>query len=330
MPLRHALLAVTVALLWGLNFIAIDLSLVTFPPMFLVALRFALLAVPTLLFIPRPNVPWRWLIGYGLGFGVLQFGFLYWGMVEGMPPGLASLVLQASAPFTVLLGAVFFREKLTPLRGAGIGIALCGLAVVGWQRAENAALLPFLLVLAGALGWAFGNICNRQAHTTEPFKLMMWMTVVPPIPMVALSLIVEGPARIGASFQAIPTGAGLLALDGLAFTVLIATVVGSGIWTWLMSKHAAGLVAPFSLLVPVFAMPVAWLVFRETVTAGEMVGAALVIVGVLVAAWFARPAAVPTIVPAETPVSEESLCSNSDGPSPKTPASERPQPARLG
>ena len=104
MPISHRLLAVSVAVMWGLNFIAIDASLSQFPPFLLVALRFALIAVPTLLLVPRPQVPLRWLLGYGLGFGTLQFLFLYWGMAVGMPAGLASLVLQSSAPFTCSWG----------------------------------------------------------------------------------------------------------------------------------------------------------------------------------------------------------------------------------
>ena len=131
MPVRHVLLAIGVTAMWGFNFIAIHLSLNAFPPFLLAALRFSLIAIPTVLFVPRPRVHWRWLIGYGLGFGIIQFAFLYWGMAAGMPPGLASLVLQASAPFTVLLGAVFLRERMSRMRTVGIVIAVAGLFVVG-------------------------------------------------------------------------------------------------------------------------------------------------------------------------------------------------------
>lgn len=131
MPPRHVVLAVTVAVLWGVNFLAIHASLEQFPPLFLVALRFALTAVPTLILVPRPRVPWRWLVGYGLGFGTLQFLFLYLGMAAGFPTGLSSLVLQASAPFTVVLGTLLLRERLGARRLIGVGVATAGLAVVG-------------------------------------------------------------------------------------------------------------------------------------------------------------------------------------------------------
>ena len=149
MPLRHTLLAVSVAVLWGLNFLAIHASLEHFPPIFLVALRFVVLAVPTILLVPRPQVPLRWLVGYGLGFGTLQFFGLYLGMAAGFPAGLASLVLQASAPFTVVLGVLLLRERLTPRRALGVGVAVAGLALVGLSRAEATSWGPFLLVVLG-------------------------------------------------------------------------------------------------------------------------------------------------------------------------------------
>lgn len=271
----------SVAVMWGLNFLAIDASLQQFPPMLLVSLRFAVLAIPALLFVPRPQVPVRWLLGYGVGFGILQFAFLFWGMAIGMPAGLASLVLQASAPFTVLLGAVLLRERLTPLQVAGILVAVGGLTVVGWYRFENAALLPFLLTLAGAFGWALGNICNRQARTVEPLKLTFWMSVVPPVPMLLVSLVVEGPAQIAASFEGLGTRTGVLALVGLAYTALIGTIAGSGVWSWLMARHPAGIVAPFSLLVPVVGMSAAWVVLGQAVSVTELGGAVLIVGGVL-------------------------------------------------
>lgn len=293
MPTRDRLLALIVVLCWGLNFPAIHLSLEQFPPFFLVALRFALLAIPTVLFVPRPQVPWRWLLGYGLGFGVLQFAFLYLAMDTGMPTGLASLVLQSSAPFTVLIAGVWLRERITGRQALGIGIAVAGLAGIALVRAAGGAqagLLPVLLTLCGGLGWAFGNVCSRQARTTEPLRFMLWMSVVPPLPMLALSLLVDGPAAIGRSLTTLTTGTAAWALAGLAFTVLIATVVGSGIWTSLLARHPSSVVAPFSLLVPVVGFVSSWLAFDERPAPAELVLGAVIITGVLIASAPGRAA----------------------------------------
>ena len=284
MPPRDRLLAGLVALIWGLNFPAIHWSLEQFPPFFLVALRFALLAVPTVLLVPRPGVPWRWVLGYGAGFGVLQFLFLYLAMDSGMPSGLASLVLQSSAPFTVVLGAALLRERLNGRQVAGVGLAVAGLAGIAVHRADlgaGAMLLPVVLTLCGGLGWALGNLCSRQARAPQPLRLTLWMTVVPPLPMLAVSLLVEGPTRISTSLTTLGSGRGALALAGLAFTVLIATVVGSGIWTTLMSRHPSSTVAPFSMLVPVVGILASWSLFDERVYAVELACGALVVAGVL-------------------------------------------------
>jgi len=283
MPISHRLLAVSVAVMWGLNFIAIDASLGQFPPFLLAALRFAIIAVPTVLLVPRPQVPVRWLLGYGIGFGTLQFLFLYWGMAVGMPAGLASLVLQSSAPFTVLLGAVAFRDRVSARQLVGLGVATLGLAVVGWSQAQAAAFAPFLLVLAGGFGWAIGNVSNARAKAPNPLHLTLWMSVVPPVPMALLSLVVEGPDAIARSFA--PGPHMIPALLGLAYTVLVGTLAGSGIWTWLMARHPAGMVAPFSMLVPVVGLSASVVLLDEEVGAATVLGAALVILGVL---WGAR------------------------------------------
>lgn len=283
MPTRHVLLAVLVSVVWGLNFIAIHESLEYFPPLFLVGLRFLVIAVPTVLLVPRPAVPVRWLVGYGLGFGTLQFIGLYLGMTAGFPTGLASLVLQSSAPFTVVLGAVLLRERLSPARVAGIAVAVAGLALVGVDRAAATSWGPFLLVVLGGLGWAFGNLASRLAAAPNPLHLTLWMSVVPPLPMFALSLVAEGPDRIGDALTGSLTAAAGPAWLGLAYTVVAGTILGSGIWVWLMARHPAGLVAPFSMLVPVTGLLAGWALLGETPTWLALLGGVLVIGGVLAA-----------------------------------------------
>jgi O-acetylserine/cysteine efflux transporter len=300
---RDRLLAAVVAVVWGLNFPAIAVALEQFPPFFLVALRFALIAVPTVLLVPRPTVPLRWLVGYGVGFGVLQFLFLFLAMDTGMPPGLASLVLQSSAPFTVLLAGLLLRERLTPRQIAGVTLAVAGLAGIAVHRAGldgGAALVPVLLTLCGGLGWAVGNLCNRQARATEPFRLMLWMTVVPPAPMLLLSLTLEGPAAIAESFTGLGERQGLLALGGLAFTVVIATLLGSGIWTALMARHPSSTVAPFSMLVPVVGIGSSWLLLDDATSWPEIALGAVVIAGVLLGSGGRRatPAGAPLLASA--------------------------------
>ncbi len=297
--------------MWGVNFVAIHESLLAFPPLFLVALRFGLIAVPTLLFVPRPAVRTRWLIGYGLGFGTLQFLGLYLGMAAGFPSGIASLVLQSSAPFTVVLGALLLRERISGRSAAGIAVAVVGLVVVGVARGAVGSWWPFLLVVMGGFGWALGNLATRLAAAPNPLHLTLWMSVVPPLPMLALSFAFEGPHRVGAALSASLTAAALPAWAGLAYTVLVGTVAGSGAWVWLMSRHPAGRVAPFSMLVPVTGLTAAWLALGERPQPLELVGGAAVVGGVLWAGLqrSPSPAAAPVDAQPDTarPLSRSSV-----------------------
>src|SRR4051794_11270348 len=286
-PMRDRLLALFVAVCWGINFPATALALEHFPPLFMVALRFGLVAIPSLLFVPRPRVALRWLIGVGLGIGLLQFAFLYLGMAAGMPSGLASLVLQASAPFTVLLAGLWLRERLTRRQAVGIGVAVLGLAVIALHRAQVAALLPVVLTLCGALGWAFGNVCSRQARAPQPFHLTLWMSVVPPLPMLILSLLVEGPDRVGQALRTSATLAALPSVLGLLYIVVMATLLGYGLWNSLLARHPSSVVAPFSMLVPVVGVLSSWLLLGERIDLTELMAGAAVVGGVLLGS---RPA----------------------------------------
>lgn len=302
MTTRDRLLGLTVVVLWGLNFLAIRIGLDHFPPFFFAALRFAVIAIPVLVFIPRPAVRVRWLLLYGTGFGILQFAFLFTAMRIGMPTGLASLVLQSSAPFTVVLGAVLLRERLRPVQVAGLAVAVLGMIVIGADRLAHATLLPVLLTLAGGLGWAFGNIGARQAGADspgfDPLHLTLWMSVIPVLPLLALSMAVEGPdTGFRALGAAVSSTAGLPALAALAYIAILATVCGSGLWTYLMSRYPAGTVAPLSLLVPVVGIGAAWVALDEQPSVTALVGGAIVIAGAFAATTTRRVRGIADPVP---------------------------------
>jgi O-acetylserine/cysteine efflux transporter len=130
---------------------------------------------------------------------------------------------------------------------------------------------------------------------------MLWMSVVPPLPMLALSLVVDGPAAIGRSLTTLGTATGAWALAGLAFTVLVATVVGSGIWTALLARHPSGVVAPFSMLVPVVGIGASWAFLSERPSAPELALGAVVVGGVLIATRPPRRAAPSPVAPGAAP-----------------------------
>ncbi len=128
MPAGHAALAAAVAVVWGVNFVVIDVALGTFPPLLLVALRFTLVVIPAVFLVGRPGVGWRWVVAIGATIAAGQFGFLFIAMDQGLPAGLASLVLQLQVFFTVLLAMATLGERPRPLQLVASGIAFAGIA----------------------------------------------------------------------------------------------------------------------------------------------------------------------------------------------------------
>lgn len=287
MPLRHTLLAVAVAAGWGINFVVIDVGLDSFPPLLFVALRFVLTAFPAVLLVGRPGTGWKAVVGVGLFTSTGQFGLLFVAIDQGLPAGLASLVLQVQAVFTILLAVVLLGERPARRQLAGAVLATAGIGVIALGRGGDVALLALLAcVLAGA-SWGLGNVVMRRARPQAPLALIVWSSLVPPIPLAGASLAFEGSGAWGDALGDVGAS-GLLALG---YIVVVATFFGYGSWTWLMARHPASTVAPFTLLVPVVGIAAAWIALGERPGGLELAGAAVVLAGLVLVTgvWTGRP-----------------------------------------
>jgi O-acetylserine/cysteine efflux transporter len=273
----HVALAVLVAAIWGLNFVVVEVGLDDFPPLLLSALRYTLASLPVLLLRGGAGVPWRWVLAVGGAIGVVKFSLLFVGMDIGMPAGLASLVLQVQAFFTLGFAAVLLRERIRGAQVAGLALATVGLVLVASGLDGVATPAGFALVVAAAAAWGVGNVAIKRAAPGDPLRFMTWMCLIPPLPLFALSLAFEGPREVGDALAGIDLG-GLAAVAYIAFA---ATTVGWGLWAYLMRSYSAGTVAPFSLLVPVFGLGFAALLLGEPLTVRVVVAAVLVVSGVL-------------------------------------------------
>lgn len=280
---RHSGLALLVAILWGVNFVAIDLGLhpdgAHMPPLLFVAMRFTLVVFPCIFFIRKPDVSWKAIIGVGLLMSAGQFGLLYLAMALGMPAGLASLVLQAQVLLTVLLAAGILAERPTRRQLAGVVLGIAGLAVVAVGRSLVAPLLPLMIVLAAALSWAGGNVVARKAKAASGLGLVVWSGAVVPLPLAGLSLLVDGPAAVSDALLQLQPVTMLSAL----YTAVFGSLIGYGIWNRLLGLYPSSAVVPFTLLVPVVGMTTAWLVLSEVPSAAEVGGGLLLLAGVATA-----------------------------------------------
>jgi O-acetylserine/cysteine efflux transporter len=277
-------LALLVVVVWGLNFVVIKVGLHNMPPLMLAGLRFLLVAFPALFFVARPKIPFRLLLGYGLTISFGQFAFLFCAINFGMPAGLASLVLQAQAFFTIILGALVFGERLQGKQLAGIALAVVGVLVLAEAslNGQHVALLGFLLTLAAAFCWASGNIFNKKIMQLETrpavMSLVVWSALIPIVPFMAASYLLDGPTVMLHSLVTLD----LTTILSLFYLAFVATIVGYGIWGALLGRYETWRVAPLSLLVPVVGIASAALLLDEKLGALQLVGALLVMAGLYI------------------------------------------------
>jgi O-acetylserine/cysteine efflux transporter len=273
MPRSHVLLAVVVAVVWGVNFVMIHVGLSDVPPLLFAALRFAVVAFPAVLFVRRPRVALRWVLGVGLFLSAGQFGLAFLSMAHGLPAGLASLVLQMQVLFTIAFAVAFLGERPRRAQVGGSVLALAGMAVIAVGRGGTVPLGALALCVGAAASWGIGNIFVRRAQAPDPIALLVWSSLVPPIPLALLSVLSGERAPV----------VGIGGVGALLYIVVGATYFGYGSWFWLLGRHPASRVAPFTLLVPPVGIAAAWALLGERPGASELAGAAVVLAGLVIA-----------------------------------------------
>ncbi len=271
---RDILAAVSVAVVWGLVFIAIKVGVGETSPLMLSALRFVFAAIPIIFFVKPPKAPASAVAAYGLLIGVGQFGLLFIAIHDGFPVGLASLVIMSQAFFTIGLAWLLLREWPRRTQLLGAAVALVGMAAIGSARLAGASFWPFLLVILAAAFWGSGNVLAKTVGKVDMLAFTVWSSLAAPLPLILLSLAVDGAGPFVA--LAHPTWR-------LAASVLVVayagTVFGYALWARLLAHYSAATVAPFALLVPVVGMVAGAVVFGETMRPVELLGGVLVMAG---------------------------------------------------
>ncbi len=275
LPLRPALLALAVVAVWGTNFVVIKYALAALPPLWLATLRFALAFLPAALFIARPAVPWRALAAYGVLIGAGQFGLLYLAMRADITPGLASLVIQTQVFFTIGLAVALGRERLRAVQGVALLMGAAGLALIAWRNDSGTTPAGLAMVLLAALAWACGNTVSQRVGKVPILGFVVWSSVFAVPPLLALSLLIDGPAAIAAGLERAGWGTWAAVLWQSAGN----TLFGYGAWAWLLARYPAATVSPMALLVPVFGMGASALLLGEALPGWKLLAAGLVIGG---------------------------------------------------
>lgn len=278
-----------VVMIWGFNFVAIKIGLSGFPPLFMVVVRFTLVFFPAALFVKRPKIPARYLMVYGFFLGIGQFGFLFYAISIGLPAGVASVLLQSQVVFTLILSAVLLKEKIAEIQILGILISVFGVLYLGgvFHAGSGLPLVPFFLAILAAFCFGASNVAYRVIHdynqshgqVTDVTGILVWTGLYIPLPMLAISLVLETPAVIWSAITQLQ----LPAMVSIAYSVLLSTFVAYGLWNRLISRFSASRIAPFSLLVPIAGIIGAVLFLGEAVSLRQSFGILITIAGLVVA-----------------------------------------------
>ena len=290
MKRRDLILALLVVIVWGANFTVIKLGLAGLPPMLLVALRYTFAAVPAIFFVKRPDIGWKYIIAYGMAVGVGQFSCLFYAMNIGMPAGTSSVILQSQAFFTLIFAAVLLKEHLRIFHALGVIISAIGLFFIsgniGSGQMSSLPLGALFLTLLAAAFWGISNIIVRfaskqaasQGKTIDMFGLVVWSSLVPPLPLFIFALILDSPETLLNIVLGL-SGQSIFAILYLSF---MATLFGFGLWSFLLSKYPAGKVAPLSLLVPITGLITARTVLGEQLMPIQWLGCGIIILGLII------------------------------------------------
>ncbi len=281
-------LAVLVAVIWGLAFVASRIALDEFSPPLMTALRFAIAAVPCLV-VRKPDVSWPLLIAISGTLFLGQFLAQPYGLAHGVPVGLTAVIVQSQALFTIAFAVIAFREMPTAVQSAGIAIATVGLLMICGTVGFDFSVGAFAVLMISPVSFAIGNLLLRRARDVPMFDLFAWLCLVPPLPLLALALVTDGPGETWHSLAHMSW----IGLVCMFFLGGISTSIAYWLWGRLLRDHTATQVVPFALLVPFVGAAASSLVFGETFGPLRLFGMVTVVCGIAVMLMSKRPQAVP-------------------------------------
>jgi O-acetylserine/cysteine efflux transporter len=258
-------------------FVATRIGLDSFSPPQLTALRFLIAAVPALA-LPRPALSWARLIAIGATLFAGQFLLQFFAFVNGLPPGLAALLVQTQALFTIVFAAIALHERPTGRQTSGVVVAFAGLLLILLTVGHDLTVVGFCLAMGSAISWGIGNVLLKQVGDVDMLPLVVWLSLVPPLPSLALALWLDGPAGLAHT----ASGASWASIVAALYLGSVATILAYAIWGRLLRRYPAAAVTPFALLIPFVGGGASALVFGERFGALRLAGMALVLLGIAV------------------------------------------------
>lgn len=275
MTLADGLLALLVAVLWGLNFAVTKTGLEHFPPLLMVTLRFALVALLLLPFLLRQRGRLKEIVRYSFTLGFLHFSLMFSGLAR-VDAAVAAIVIQIQVPFTALLSAVLYKDPPGWRRLLGMALSIAGVAILAGEPRSGSSLWAVGLIIAAAMVWATSNLQMKRLSDIDGFALNGWMALISaPLLLLTSLTLEEGQWDIVAS-------AGWGDWGTVVYQAVVVVIVGYGLWYRLLRRHPVNQVMPFTLLVPLFGVLSGILFLGEAMSWQLAIGGAATMAGVAI------------------------------------------------
>ena len=280
-------IAVFVMLIWGVNFAVAKFAVTHFPPIFMMTLRFALVALLLVPFVRRPLAPMRQVFALSLTLGCLHFALFFTGL-KGIDASVAAVVIQLQVPFAVILASLFLGDRPGMVRVMGILIAFAGVAVIFAAAPVEGHYISMALMLSAALVWSLANLQIKAMDHVDGMSLNGWMALFAAPELLMVSLVLER-----GQWESLIT-ADWLTYAAVAFTAVCSTIIGYGLWYRLIHKYPISLAIPFTLLAPIFGVASGIILLGEPMTLRLALGSLMTIAGVaIVVLWVPKAIAEP-------------------------------------
>jgi len=271
----HIALTLVVILIWGMNFVAAKFALAVFPPIFLMALRFGAVALALVWFARMPRGMWRQFAVLSVTLGSLHFCLMFVAVTE-LSASVASITVQLQVPFAAILAAIFFKDMLGWRRALGMALAFAGVVTIAFDPQAEASIPYLLMVIAACFVWAIGNIQVKRLKRIDGVTLNAWLSLLSAPQLLLISLVLES-----GQIEAIQA-AGPLEWGSFAYMAVLVTVVGYGLWYYMIDKYETNQTMPFTLLIPVVGVLGGVFALDEPMTLQIGLGGLITVVGVTI------------------------------------------------
>ena len=278
MNAKHVVMAFFIVVLWGLNFVALKIAVLSLPPIFLAGLRFLLISIPWIFFVEKPKVSKRQFITLPITLGVLQYSLLYYGMSTGLSAGLSAVILQTQSFFTVIMSTILIKEKPRLNEILGLLIGALGVIILLINNNGDFKIEAVLIILAAAISWGIANIQLKNLGNVNMVSFLIWISPFAAIVLFIISFILEYDLVLNIDFSNVEIKVFL----SIFYTAYLSTVIGFTMWQYLLNKYKSVQITPYGLLVPVTGSIFGYIILSEVLEIYQIIAGIVIIIGLMV------------------------------------------------